>query len=83
MLFELVVLFSLVLIFLLFWGFYLELFWLFENFSSSRVAAHWTPNTGDKTVLQSDDVMKLDFGTHVDGKIPKVFFYSVCLIGNI
>lgn len=32
-----------------------------------RVAAHWTPNTGDKTVLQYDDVMKLDFGTHVDG----------------
>lgn len=33
----------------------------------SRVAAHWTPNTGDKTVLEYDDVMKLDFGTHVDG----------------
>lgn len=32
-----------------------------------RVAAHWTPNTGDKTVLQYDDVMKLDFGTHIDG----------------
>ncbi|KAM6581733.1 hypothetical protein CsatA_005507 [Cannabis sativa] len=31
-----------------------------------RVAAHWTPNAGDKTVLQYDDVMKLDFGTHVD-----------------
>lgn len=33
-----------------------------------RVAAHWTPNTGDTTVLQYDDVMKLDFGTHIDGK---------------
>ncbi|KAF2305464.1 hypothetical protein GH714_005537 [Hevea brasiliensis] len=33
------------------------------------VAAHWTPNTGDKTVLQYDDVMKLDFGTHIDGYI--------------
>ncbi|KAL6971860.1 Methionine aminopeptidase 2B [Sarracenia purpurea var. burkii] len=33
------------------------------------VAAHWTPNSGDKTVLQYDDVMKLDFGTHVDGHI--------------
>ena len=32
-----------------------------------RVAAHWTPNSGDKTVLQYDDVMKLDFGTHIDG----------------
>ncbi|KAG2258710.1 hypothetical protein Bca52824_078004 [Brassica carinata] len=34
-----------------------------------KVAAHWTPNSGDKTVLQSDDVMKLDFGTHIDGHI--------------
>lgn len=33
----------------------------------ARVAAHWTPNSGDKTVLQYDDVMKLDFGTHIDG----------------
>ncbi|KAH0874208.1 hypothetical protein HID58_071570 [Brassica napus] len=35
--------------------------------SLNRVAAHWTPNSGDKTVLQYDDVMKLDFGTHIDG----------------
>uniref|UniRef100_A0A0E0AYC9 Methionine aminopeptidase 2 n=1 Tax=Oryza glumipatula TaxID=40148 RepID=A0A0E0AYC9_9ORYZ len=32
-------------------------------------AAHWTPNGGDKTVLQYDDVMKLDFGTHINGYI--------------
>ena len=38
------------------------------GFFSFRVAAHWTPNTGDTTVLQYDDVMKLDFGTHIDGK---------------
>ncbi|XP_030442738.1 methionine aminopeptidase 2B isoform X1 [Syzygium oleosum] len=37
--------------------------------SLNWVAAHWTPNTGDKTVLQYDDVMKLDFGTHIDGLI--------------
>ncbi|KAJ8434674.1 hypothetical protein Cgig2_030060 [Carnegiea gigantea] len=37
--------------------------------SLNWVAAHWTPNTGDKTVLQYDDVMKLDFGTHIDGYI--------------
>ncbi|KAF3519022.1 hypothetical protein DY000_02061843 [Brassica cretica] len=37
--------------------------------SLNRVAAHWTPNSGDKTVLQYDDVMKLDFGTHIDGHI--------------
>lgn len=27
--------------------------------SLNYVAAHWTPNAGDKTVLQYDDVMKL------------------------
>ncbi|KAJ9564853.1 hypothetical protein OSB04_000819, partial [Centaurea solstitialis] len=27
------------------------------------------PNSGDKTVLQYDDVMKLDFGTHINGRI--------------
>ncbi|KAG6651888.1 hypothetical protein CIPAW_06G144300 [Carya illinoinensis] len=37
--------------------------------SLNWVAAHWTPNTGDKTVLHYDDVMKLDFGTHIDGYI--------------
>ncbi|POO02004.1 Peptidase M24A, methionine aminopeptidase, subfamily [Trema orientale] len=37
--------------------------------SLNWVAAHWTPNAGDKTVLQYDDVMKLDFGTHIDGLI--------------
>ncbi|KAK8950541.1 Methionine aminopeptidase 2B [Platanthera guangdongensis] len=37
--------------------------------SLNWVAAHWTPNSGDKTVLQYDDVLKLDFGTHVDGHI--------------
>ena len=33
--------------------------------SLNYVAAHWTPNEGDKTVLQYDDVMKIDFGTQV------------------
>lgn len=37
--------------------------------SLNNVAAHWTPNSGDKTVLEYDDVMKLDFGTHVNGHI--------------
>lgn len=37
--------------------------------SLNYVAAHWTPNAGDTTVLQYDDVMKLDFGTHVNGRI--------------
>ena len=37
--------------------------------SLNHVAAHWTPNKGDKTVLQYDDVMKVDFGTHIGGRI--------------
>lgn len=37
--------------------------------SLNYVAAHWTPNAGDETVLQYDDVMKLDFGTQIGGRI--------------
>ncbi|KAF8059708.1 MAP2B [Scenedesmus sp. PABB004] len=37
--------------------------------SLNWVAAHWTPNAGDKTVLGYDDVMKLDFGTQIGGRI--------------
>jgi len=37
--------------------------------SINRCAAHYTPNTGDDTVLQFDDVVKFDFGTHVNGRI--------------
>lgn len=35
--------------------------------SLNHCAAHYTPNAGDKTVLQYDDVLKIDFGTHVNG----------------
>jgi len=37
--------------------------------SLNNCAAHYTPNAGDKTVLQYDDVCKIDFGTHVNGRI--------------
>jgi len=37
--------------------------------SLNHVAAHYTPNAGDKTVLSYDDIMKIDFGTHVNGRI--------------
>lgn len=37
--------------------------------SLNNVAAHYTPNTGDKTVLGASDVMKVDFGVHVNGYI--------------
>jgi methionyl aminopeptidase len=32
-------------------------------------AAHYTPNNGDNTTLQRDDVCKIDFGTHINGRI--------------
>lgn len=37
--------------------------------SLNHVAAHYTPNPGDDTVLQYDDVMKIDFGSQIDGRI--------------
>ncbi|KAH6622448.1 methionine aminopeptidase 2-like protein [Boeremia exigua] len=36
----------------------------------NNVAAHWTPNPGGKDiVLQYDDVLSVDFGVHVNGRI--------------
>jgi methionyl aminopeptidase len=40
--------------------------------SVNHVAAHYTPNPGDNTVLQYGDVMKVDFGTQIEG-----FFFSI------
>nr|KAJ3420887.1 Methionine aminopeptidase 2B [Polyrhizophydium stewartii] len=37
--------------------------------SLNHCAAHYTPNAGDTTVLQYDDVVKIDFGTHIKGRI--------------
>ncbi|EAN31338.2 metallopeptidase family protein M24 [Theileria parva strain Muguga] len=37
--------------------------------SLNSCAAHYTPNHGDKTIFHKNDVMKLDFGTHVNGYI--------------
>uniref|UniRef100_A0A6M2DTL8 Methionine aminopeptidase 2 n=1 Tax=Xenopsylla cheopis TaxID=163159 RepID=A0A6M2DTL8_XENCH len=37
--------------------------------SRNHCAAHYTPNAGDKTVLEYDDVTKIDFGTHIKGRI--------------
>lgn len=37
--------------------------------SLNHCAAHYTPNPGDETVLKYDDVMKIDFGTQVNGQI--------------
>ncbi|XP_026475219.1 methionine aminopeptidase 2-like [Ctenocephalides felis] len=37
--------------------------------SRNHCAAHYTPNAGDNTVLEYDDVTKIDFGTHIKGRI--------------
>lgn len=37
--------------------------------SLNNCAAHYTPNAGDDTVLKYDDVCKIDFGVHVNGRI--------------
>ena len=37
--------------------------------SVNDVAAHYTPNAGDTKVLKDKDVLKVDFGVHVNGRI--------------
>jgi methionyl aminopeptidase len=37
--------------------------------SLNNCAAHYTPNAGNKMVLKHEDVMKVDFGVHVNGRI--------------
>jgi methionyl aminopeptidase len=37
--------------------------------SINSCASHYTPNTGNTTVLQQEDVMKVDVGVHVNGRI--------------
>ena len=35
----------------------------------NHIAAHYSPNAGNKTVLTKDDVMCVDFGVHFNGRI--------------
>lgn len=37
--------------------------------SLNEVAAHYTPNAGDKRILQQGDVLKVDIGVQVNGRI--------------
>lgn len=37
--------------------------------SRNHVAAHYTPNAGDTNILQQSDVLKVDIGIHVKGRI--------------
>ncbi len=39
------------------------------NLSLNEAAAHYTPGTGDETVLGKNDVLKIDIGVHIDGFI--------------
>lgn len=55
--------------------------------SLNHCAAHYTPNAGDPTILQEDDVCKIDFGTHVNGKLfiflIEIRFMTVLFSGRI
>jgi len=37
--------------------------------SINECAAHYTPNPDDVKILRYDDVLKIDFGTHINGRI--------------
>ena len=37
--------------------------------SINECAAHWTPNPGEKRVLEKTDLVKVDYGVHYDGCI--------------
>lgn len=37
--------------------------------SINHCAAHYTPNAGNKWILKQEDVMKVDFGVHINGRI--------------
>jgi methionyl aminopeptidase len=37
--------------------------------SRNNCAAHYSPNAGNTMVLDKDDVMKVDFGVHLNGRI--------------
>lgn len=37
--------------------------------SINHCAAHYTPNAGDNTILGESDVVKIDYGVHVNGRI--------------
>jgi len=37
--------------------------------SLNHCAAHYTPNAGNKMILKQEDVMKVDFGVHINGRI--------------
>ena len=47
--------------------------------SLNHVAAHYTPNSGDNTVLAYDDVMKVDFGTQIGAQQLTIWPCMTCM----
>ena len=39
------------------------------GFSINNCAAHFTPTIGDKVIVGENDVVKVDFGSHINGRI--------------
>jgi len=48
------------------------------NISINDIAAHYTPDMDDTTILKEGDLVKIDLGAHIDGYIGDTAF-SVCL----
>jgi len=44
------------------------------NISINDIAAHYTPSIDDKKVINSGDLVKIDFGVHIDGYIADLAF---------
>jgi len=44
------------------------------NISINEIAAHYTPQPGNDKVLKDGDVVKIDFGVHIDGYIVDVAY---------
>nr|MDO8079879.1 type II methionyl aminopeptidase [Candidatus Freyarchaeota archaeon] len=44
------------------------------NVSINNIAAHYTSPSDDKTLINDNDMVKIDFGTHVDGYIADTAF---------
>ena len=42
--------------------------------SINNCAAHWTPNKGNDKILKYSDVIKIDYGIHINGSIPDSAF---------
>jgi len=51
------------------------------NLSINDIAAHYTPHLNDQTVLNENDVLKVDIGAHIDGFVTDSA-YTICHSGE-